>query len=577
MADETVILSKPAASEVQPGWNDLKLRVAQLEAERAAHEGENKALRFLLERVIDHRQKSHSELVNLLAGLVSKLPMNDIGSVISRLVEHNKNVNQYLTALLKGAPDAELMQSSVLKTLEQTKQDLANALKPLVEELTKLEVPIEPAMLQSFIAKADNFFLPPTILANRCFLKGNIPRERIIREFGEEALPFFNDLTTDPKLNPRPKQEEIVMAFKSDFETLLSGAKLSAEKTKALQQLHQKVQRSKGEQARAQKNAFLKLSFILSLLYYYEHQNTEAPDVVFAQRLPAVIEQLVVTGPQDALDEKLIAQAEALLALVINPDHRAATINNIGKAGGAARTLKYILKLRVEKIADYAEVLNEFVRHLIPMPPEKPPSAQVLAAPLRFVSPEIQKRIAQLLLNLDRLSKGDGVVLAKALADELKLTGFDVKGAMAVSPERESELAWDKIKQLIAGRAEPTAVAAAIRERLHAKYESDEVKKSWVVLTETDPMSFIRIFGQMPYTADGKTDPIAQAIMETYVTRLIHEKYAATYQKVLNSLKNIFKTKPDSPALVNFISLTRWVSPEAADKISADVGMPVHS
>jgi hypothetical protein len=54
---------------------------------------------------------------------------------------------------------------------------------------------------------------------------------------------------------------------------------------------------------------------------------------------------------------------------------------------------------------------------------------------------------------------------------------------------------------------------------------------------------------------------------------LTHEKYAAIYAKVLNALKNLFKVKADSPALVNFIALTKWVDPAAAQKIATDIGM----
>jgi len=68
-----------------------------------------------------------------------------------------------------------------------------------------------------------------------------------------------------------------------------------------------RASRENSEVARAQKNAFLRLSFVLELLHYYNNQNTESPDVVFAQRLPPLIEQLVVTGEHDALDEKLIS------------------------------------------------------------------------------------------------------------------------------------------------------------------------------------------------------------------------------------------------------------------------------
>ena len=78
--------------------DELKLRVEQLEAERTALEQENKALRVLLERAIEHRQRSHSELVTILTTLVSKLPVNDVGVIVSKLVEHNTNVSQALAA-----------------------------------------------------------------------------------------------------------------------------------------------------------------------------------------------------------------------------------------------------------------------------------------------------------------------------------------------------------------------------------------------------------------------------------------------------------------------------------------------
>jgi Txe/YoeB family toxin of Txe-Axe toxin-antitoxin module len=113
-----------------------------------------------------------------------------------------------------------------------------------------------------------------------------------------------------------------------------------------------------------------------------------------------------------------------------------------------------------------------------------------------------------------------------------------------------------------------------IRDRLHAKYDADDIRQSWITLTETDPMSLIRICCQLPFRADGKTDPIARTVMETYVTRLTHEKYAVTYQKVVNSLRTMFHAKPDSPTLLNFAALVKWVSPESATKLCADVGMP---
>jgi hypothetical protein len=137
-------VANPATSveEIQKGWHELTLRVGQLEVEKAALEQENKALRHLLERVIEHRQKSHGELILLLTALVSKLPLNDVGVIISKLVEHNTNVSQVLAALAKGTADVALPQPTVLKTLDHTKRELVAALKPLVQELIQLEAPL---------------------------------------------------------------------------------------------------------------------------------------------------------------------------------------------------------------------------------------------------------------------------------------------------------------------------------------------------------------------------------------------------------------------------------------------------
>lgn len=221
MADsDTVILTKPVVSleEVQREWTDLKTRVGQLEGERALLERENKTLRLLLERVVEHRQRSHGELILLLTGLVSKLPINDVGVVVAKLVEHNANVAEVCAALSKGSVESGLPQPTVLKNLEHAKQDLVAAIKPAVEELIQSDPALELEMLRGLIAKPESFFSPPVVRACRCFVKGQVPRERILREFGAAALPFFTDLTTDPKLNPKPKQEEIVLAFKPDFE-----------------------------------------------------------------------------------------------------------------------------------------------------------------------------------------------------------------------------------------------------------------------------------------------------------------------------------------------------------------------
>src|SRR3974377_2238739 len=87
--NENVAPAPAPVEEIQQRWHELNLRVGQLEAARNALEQENKALRFLLERVVEHRQKSHNELVLILTALVSKLPLNDVGVIVAKLVEHN--------------------------------------------------------------------------------------------------------------------------------------------------------------------------------------------------------------------------------------------------------------------------------------------------------------------------------------------------------------------------------------------------------------------------------------------------------------------------------------------------------
>ena len=587
MADgDTTFLKAPTASveEMQTGWHDLKLRLDQLEAERAALAHENKGLRNLLERAIEHRQKSHGELVLLLAGLVSKLPITDVGLIVSKLVEHNAHVAEVCAALAKGKVDGGLPQPAVLKALDNTKRELAAALKPAVEQLIQLDTPFEAEMLRSLIGNPELFFSPAFVRANRCFVKGQVLKERILREFGEAAFVFFNDLTTDPKLNPRPKPEEIVLAFKPDFEAWFAqNPNLLPDKRNELMALYQRIQRIKAptEEARAQRNAFMELAFILELIHYYDHQDTEIPEAIFAQRLPVLIEQMILPAGSDRLDEKLIARSETLLAYILNHDYRLTVINNVGKGGSLGRTLRYVLRLRAEKGADplnvvLMETIAELVKHLIPPPPQKPPAPEALAVVLRLLNPDLQKLVVKAIVGSDRVKRDEADALTKAMAKELNLPELEqATKAPALSPEVERQIAWDKVKDLISRRGEPTQIATAIRDRLHVKYDAEEVKQSWITLVEADVISFIRAFSQLPYLPDGSTDSIARPVMEAYVSRLTHEKYAGTYTKVVNSLKNMYRAKPDSPTLLNFIALVRWVDPSAANKLSADVGMAV--
>jgi hypothetical protein len=174
------------------------------------------------------------------------------------------------------------------------------------------------------------------------------------------------------------------------------------------------------------------------------------------------------------------------------------------------------------------------------------------------------------------MKRVDAELLGRAVGAELGLKGLEeeVRAQAAISPEVERQLAWDKVKELIVRRAEPAQIATAIRDRLHAKYDGDELRQSWITLNESEPILFIRVFCQLPYLADGQTDPIARAVLESFVTRLTHEKYAATYAKVITSLKNMFKAKPDSPMLLNFVALVKWVDADSARKISGEIGLP---
>jgi len=568
----------PSVEEIQKAWQEMTLKVRQLDAELTMVEQENKAMRSLLERMVEHRQKSHAEMVSILTSLVTKLPINDVGVLVSRLVEHNAQVNEVCAALAKGKIDENQLQPVILKVLERTKTDLAVVLKSAAAELLKLDAPFEPGLLQSLIEKPDKFHSPAFVRANRAFVKGQMPRERIVKEFGEEALIFFKDITTDPKLNPHPKPEEIMLAFQNDFEKLFEqNPGVIPAKRHELAALHKKVQQSKAatEQARAQRNAFLRFSFAGELLYYYQNQTTESPDVVFAQRLPPMIEQQVITSESDSLDEKHIKQAEELLAFIVKPDHRHAVVNNMGKAGGLARTLRFVLTFRAEKLTEMDSVTLELLKHLISA--GKVPKTEALLPTLRLIPREMQIVIVRAIAATERLRREDAENVAKAIARELGLKDLEdrLNAKSIVTPEQERKMAWGNIEEMFSKRAAPHDIAAAIRDRLHAKFDADELKQSWLTLTGTDPMSFIRIFCLLPYLPDGKTDLTIRPALESYIQRLMHEKYAATYAKVLTTLRNMFKAKADGPVLVNFIALVKWVDAGAAARLAGEIGMSV--
>ena len=567
--DQDNTIAIVSVDKIQRNWSDLTLRVAQLETGISALEQENKNLRQLLERAVEYRKKSHGELVTLMTTIVSKMQFNEVGVLVARLMEHGQQVNEISSAIIKGKNDDTMLQPAILKMLDKTKRDLNAAIKPLVDELIGLKTSLDTGMLQSLVEKPDNFYNASVVRASRGFVKGQVPRERIVKEFGDEALIFFKDLTTDPKFNPRPKADEIMLAFAQDFDALLQqNPNVAAAKRNELIEFFQKARDSRT--SRAQKVAFLKLSFNIELLHYYENASTESPDVVFAQRMPPLIEQIVVTGEHDSPDETLIKQAEAMLALVISPDHRMAVVNNFGKSGGLARTMRFILTFRTLTYNEHDPVTMDFLRQLLSL--EKVARNVAFTTALKFLNTDGQKAVLRCLVNSGRLRREEAEPLAKTIAKEIGLPEEEIfpkiEGAGGASGG-----GWENIKLLIASRAAPNDITVAIRNRLHLKYDSDEVKQSWLILAESEPMTLVRVFCLLPYLPDGQTDPIARAVLESYANRLTHEKYTATYTKVVGALKNLFKVKADSPALVNFVSLVKWVDPASADKIARDVGM----
>jgi len=215
--------------------------------------------------------------------------------------------------------------------------------------------------------------------------------------------------------------------------------------------------------------------------------------------------------------------------LVVNPDHRLMIINNVGKGGGIAKTLKFILRLRGAKAAqtDLDQVIAELIRHLIPA--QKAPPAKAVAAPLRLLSPDVQRLVVKLIMGWDRLRKEEAEALGKAVAAELGLKLLPAAAQKGDPVENERQRAWARIKEMVARRGDATTIAAAIRDRLNAKYDADEIRQSWLALIEADSIGLIRIFCQIPYRPDGQTDAIASPVIGTYVSRLTHEKYAQSY------------------------------------------------
>jgi hypothetical protein len=208
--------------EVQADWSHLKLRVSQLEMERCALEQELKTLRALVERVVEHRQQSHSELVLLLTNLVSKLPQHNLSILVAQLMEHNTQVSEMCAALIKGKTGATLPQPSVLKALEETKRELAAAIPPAVEALLNLNPPLEAGQLRALSADPEQFSHRRLCGRIAVFSRPGAARTRgaRVRRGGVTVVPGPDHRF---QVESPAKPEEIVLAFHPNFEALCPG------------------------------------------------------------------------------------------------------------------------------------------------------------------------------------------------------------------------------------------------------------------------------------------------------------------------------------------------------------------
>ena len=213
------------------------------------------------------------------------------------------------------------------------------ALKPLVEELSQLDTPLETETLQArwragvvFLAAGHS---PQPLFCQRLALA----RERIVRDFGAGVV-FFNDLTTDPKLNPNPKPQEIVLAFKSDFESLLQqNPAVVPDKRNDLMALYRKDARCKETTAEARLEDRFRQALVRDrVAAFLRASKHRSAGYHFAQRLPALIEQLVIVAPQqETLDPGIDQPGGNVDGSVINPDHLM-IINNVGKGSALGKT-----------------------------------------------------------------------------------------------------------------------------------------------------------------------------------------------------------------------------------------------
>ena len=102
---------------------------------------------------------------------------------------------------------------------------------------------------------------------------------------------------------------------------------------------------------------------------------------------------------------------------------------------------------------------------------------------LRFLSPEAQRVVVRAILNSDRLRREDAEPLGQELIKELGLPQIAISRPDGISDKTQ----MGPVHHQGTDRQPRFAneITEAIRKQLHAKYDADEVKQSWLVLAES--------------------------------------------------------------------------------------------
>ncbi len=196
----------PSVEEIQKAWRELTLKVGQLDAELTAAQQDNKVLRSLMERMIEHRQRSHSELITH-----SHRPRRQIAPQRPR--RHRLAAGRAQRAGRRGfrqpCQGENRGRSAAARHPEGAGENQARPRH-------RLEGPppgnwrgstrhSRPASSSRSSSSRTPFSRPPSSAPPAVTSRATSPRERVVKEFGEEALVFFKDLTTDVEIQSAPQ------------------------------------------------------------------------------------------------------------------------------------------------------------------------------------------------------------------------------------------------------------------------------------------------------------------------------------------------------------------------------------